>query len=111
MLLVACLIGSIIIIIFTSYINKNNVYSTNFEILLNNLTINRYYLWKYSIILLEKNEILGIGNNIRKYRRLRVNENVIQSVQAQCRIDRLAMNNNHNGYLQLLLGNGWICFI
>lgn len=106
------IIGSILFIIGISYINKNNVYPTKFEQKINDLTTNRYYLWKYSILSLEKSPILGIGeSNIGEYRWKQVNREVINSIDSQSRIYRLSMNNNHNGYLQLLIANGYIAFV
>jgi len=106
------LIGSLMCIIATSYLNKNNIYPTKFEVSINDITTNRYYLWKYSIFSLEKNPIFGIGqNNIGKYRRDCVNEEVIQSLDSVSRKERLSQNNNHNGYLQLLVAKGYISLI
>lgn len=93
-------------------------YSTKFldnpsvlELKLNDFTTNRYYLWKYSIISLEKSPVVGIGeNNIGEKRFKEVPEKRLKGLVLS-RYIRLSMNNNHNGYIQLLSANGYIAYM
>lgn len=106
------LIFCLMIIIVFSYINKNNYVPSNLENEINDVTTNRYFLWKYSIFSLERNPIYGIGeNNIGEYRYFEIPYMFFKTIDSVSRKERLLLNNNHNGYLQLLVGNGIICFI
>ena len=102
----------LISILFIVYLNKFNIYPTEFEKKINDITTNRYYLWKYSILSLEKQPIFGIGQaQIGEYRKECVNEELIDSIVVdKSRVKILGSNNNHNGYIQLLVSDGYLCF-
>lgn len=106
-----CIYFFLIFFIAFSYLHKNETVSTKFEKTINNITTNRYYLWKYSLFSLENKPLLGIGNlNIGVNRYNQVPKKILNSLE-KSRANRLSMNNNHNGYFQLLVSSGLICFI
>ena len=61
---------------------------------------------------MEENPILGIGeNNIGIKRYLKINQSTIGDIESPSRISKLKQNDTHNGYIQLLVSNGILCFV
>lgn len=101
----------IIAVICFSYFNKNNQIPTNIETKIYNVTTNRYYLWKYSIISLEDSPLIGVGaSKIGEERFKEVPVSMYKYITSS-RLERLHLNNNHNGFIQLLASNGYIAYI
>ena len=101
----------ILFIIIFSFINAKNQVPTKLETFMYEITTTRYYLWKYSIISLEESPLIGIGSSdIGEKRFARLPETMHEYITPS-RMTFMKLNNNHNGFIQLLANDGYIIYM
>lgn len=100
----------LIIIIFSNMMYYNIVPST-LENILNELSTNRYNLWKYTILSINKQPITGVGDsNIGEKRFDEIPKTMMHFIRGS-RAIIVKRNNSHNGYIQLMATHGYLAYI
>lgn len=93
--------------------NSNSKQIINFENKLNSFTTERYIMWKYSLLSMDKPSKIFFGeksSNIGKERVKQISKE--EYLKYNNFPEKLAIsNNNHNGYIQLFVSSGIICTI
>lgn len=101
----------IIVVIIFSIVNKKNQVPSKLETFMYEITTARYYLWKYSIISLEESPLTGIETSEIGDKRFKNLPVTMYEYITPSRMTFMHLNNNHNGFIQLLVSDGYIIYI
>ena len=98
------------IIVFSNMMYQNIVPST-LENLVNEFSTNRYNLWKYTILSVNKQPITGVGEaNIGEKRFEELPKIMLNFIKGK-RAEMMQKNNCHNGFIQIMASHGYLAYV